>query len=205
VLDNNAIVRILRHREPYELQLLSVETAAELPGFLGRPEPTPVGQLTILSAVYGARDSWVDLTEVLNNRIQNNTLEVRVSNELGGDPIYGVEKKLNVGGEFAGGQRGGAVLESAHGCAANLENGRAAHSRTILFHEQYFRKELSYYQPTVMEKVRAAVGWVHERGYKTRLLGRRLSGDSIGVRETRSGKPFSEEKGFPRPLPKRLL
>jgi TPR repeat protein/beta-lactamase regulating signal transducer with metallopeptidase domain len=32
VLDNGIVVRILRHREPYELQLLSVETPAELPG-----------------------------------------------------------------------------------------------------------------------------------------------------------------------------
>jgi hypothetical protein len=36
----------------------------------------------------------------------------------------------------------------------------------LLIHEQYFRKELSYYQPTVMEKVRAALDWVSEKGYK---------------------------------------
>lgn len=36
----------------------------------------------------------------------------------------------------------------------------------LLIHEQYFRKELSYYQPTVMEKVRTALRWVAERGYE---------------------------------------
>jgi hypothetical protein len=96
VLDNGAIVRILRHREPYELQLLSVETPAELPGYLGKAAERPASTLRILSAVYGAQDSWVDLTEVLSRMIQNDTLEVRVSNELGGDPIYGTPKKLNV-------------------------------------------------------------------------------------------------------------
>jgi len=36
----------------------------------------------------------------------------------------------------------------------------------LLIHEQYFRKELSYYQPTVMDKVRAALKWVTDRGYE---------------------------------------
>ena len=36
----------------------------------------------------------------------------------------------------------------------------------LLIHEQYFREELSYYQPTVMEKVRTALRWVTERAYK---------------------------------------
>jgi hypothetical protein len=36
----------------------------------------------------------------------------------------------------------------------------------LLIHEQYFRKELSYYQPTAMEKVRAALDWVSVKGYK---------------------------------------
>lgn len=35
----------------------------------------------------------------------------------------------------------------------------------LLIHEQYFRKELHYYQPTILDKVRASLRWVHERGY----------------------------------------
>ncbi len=35
----------------------------------------------------------------------------------------------------------------------------------LLIHEQYFRKELSYYQPDAMEKVRTALRWVTRRGH----------------------------------------
>jgi len=36
----------------------------------------------------------------------------------------------------------------------------------LLIHEQYFRKELSLYQPTVLDKVRKALRWVTDRGYE---------------------------------------
>lgn len=36
----------------------------------------------------------------------------------------------------------------------------------LLIHEQYFRKELSYFQPDVMDKVRTALDWVVSRGYE---------------------------------------
>lgn len=36
----------------------------------------------------------------------------------------------------------------------------------LLIHEQYFRKDLAYYQPTVMEKVRTALRWAVDRGYE---------------------------------------
>ncbi len=36
----------------------------------------------------------------------------------------------------------------------------------LLVHEQYFRQELVHYQPDVMQKVEAALGWVTERGYE---------------------------------------
>jgi len=36
----------------------------------------------------------------------------------------------------------------------------------LLIHEQYFRKELSYYQPTVLEKVKAALTWATDKGYE---------------------------------------
>lgn len=36
----------------------------------------------------------------------------------------------------------------------------------LLIHEQYFRKELEYYQPDVCDKVRAALRWATSRGYK---------------------------------------
>ena len=36
----------------------------------------------------------------------------------------------------------------------------------LLIHEQYFRRELSLYQPDVQQRVLAAVDWVSRRGYK---------------------------------------
>ena len=36
----------------------------------------------------------------------------------------------------------------------------------LLIHEQYFRKELPYYQPDAMDKVRAALQWAAQRGYE---------------------------------------
>jgi len=96
VLDNGVIVRILRHREPYELQLLDWRAEEELPGLLKKPAKVVTGRLTVVSAEYGAGDKWVDVTEHVRQRIQNNTLTVRASNDLAGDPIYGVSKKLKV-------------------------------------------------------------------------------------------------------------
>jgi hypothetical protein len=36
----------------------------------------------------------------------------------------------------------------------------------LLIHEQYFRKELDLYQPTVLDKVRTALQWVTDKGYE---------------------------------------
>ena len=36
----------------------------------------------------------------------------------------------------------------------------------LLIHEQYFRKELHYYQPTILEKVRTAIRWANDHGYE---------------------------------------
>jgi hypothetical protein len=36
----------------------------------------------------------------------------------------------------------------------------------LLIHEQYFRKDLPHYDPTTMDKVRAALEWVTKKGYK---------------------------------------
>jgi hypothetical protein len=36
----------------------------------------------------------------------------------------------------------------------------------LLIHEQYFRKELDLYQPTILDKVRIAIQWVTDHGYE---------------------------------------
>jgi len=53
--------------------------------------------LTIRDARYGARDSWADVAGILRAKIQAGRLRVTVTNEeLGGDPIVGVGKSLEV-------------------------------------------------------------------------------------------------------------
>mgnify|MGYP000891231797 CR=1 FL=1 len=54
---------------------------------------------------------------------------------------------------------------------APLLDKRAASPHTgelveLLIHEQYFRKDLDLYQPTVLEKVRTALQWVTDHGYE---------------------------------------
>jgi hypothetical protein len=95
-LDNGVIVRVLRHREPYEMQLLDWQVPEKLPGQLNAAANASPGQLSILSALYGAGDAWVDVTKQLNDGIKDNTLTIRATNEIGGDPIDGTVKTLNV-------------------------------------------------------------------------------------------------------------
>ncbi len=93
LLDNGIIVKIVRHREPYEVELYDYKTPGELPGFLRKAE----APLTIVSAVYGAGDTWVDVTQQLAQQIRQNTLNVKASNELvGGNPVDQTPKTLNV-------------------------------------------------------------------------------------------------------------
>lgn len=52
----------------------------------------------------------------------------------------------------------------------------------LLIHEQYFRKELSLYQPTVMDKVRAALDWVTANGYEPVFWSDGFLGTPEGIR-----------------------
>jgi hypothetical protein len=52
--------------------------------------------LEILSATYGARDKWVDVTDHLRALVQDDALVVKASNALAGDPIDGTRKQLKV-------------------------------------------------------------------------------------------------------------
>ncbi len=63
---------------------------------LGPPEPEPPEELHIISAKYGARDTWIDVTEKVREKIRDNTLEIRASNALAGDPLFGVQKTLKL-------------------------------------------------------------------------------------------------------------
>jgi hypothetical protein len=62
------------------------------------PTPTPSGPLSIISAVYGAGTTWVDVKQYLVPLIaEGRWVVINVDNDaFGGDPIYGWPKSLKV-------------------------------------------------------------------------------------------------------------
>jgi hypothetical protein len=50
--------------------------------------------LKIISALYGKNDKYFDITDQLNKLISNNKLSINVTNNIAGDPNYGVGKEL---------------------------------------------------------------------------------------------------------------
>lgn len=68
-------------------------------------QPDSAADLAICTATYGAQDEGKDVTRILASRVKDGKLELLVSNEnLGGDPVPGVVKKLQVEYLFAGKQ-----------------------------------------------------------------------------------------------------
>ena len=60
------------------------------------PEAGAAKELRIISAKYGAHDTWIDVKEQVKEQIDSNTLEIRVSNAIAGDPLFDAEKTLNL-------------------------------------------------------------------------------------------------------------
>ncbi len=52
--------------------------------------------LKIISALYGMNDTYIDVTEQLNQMVVDNKLEVKVLNDIAGDPLVGIKKELKV-------------------------------------------------------------------------------------------------------------
>jgi len=62
-----------------------------------------VGKLEINKAVYGKEGQGKDVTRRLQKMIQNNTLDVKVTNDnMGGDPNKGADKTLKVDYTYRG-------------------------------------------------------------------------------------------------------
>jgi len=65
-----------------------------------------VGKLQIIKAVYGKGGLGNDVTHRLQKMIQNNTLDIKVTNiSMGGDPNKGADKTLKVDYTFRGQRR----------------------------------------------------------------------------------------------------
>jgi len=63
---------------------------------LDAPEAGAAKELRIISAKYGAHDTWIDVEEQVKEQIDSNTLEIKVSNAIAGDPLPGSAKTLNL-------------------------------------------------------------------------------------------------------------
>lgn len=50
----------------------------------------------IISAEYGADESWMDVTKVLREKVKSDTLVLEVGNGIAGDPNFGVSKFLRI-------------------------------------------------------------------------------------------------------------
>lgn len=60
-------------------------------------------RLQILTASYGSQDRFVDVRRLLQSRVQNDRLDLKVTNaSMGGDPIRGASKTLRINYEWAG-------------------------------------------------------------------------------------------------------
>ncbi len=60
-------------------------------------------RLRILAASYGAQDRFADVRQLLQSRVQNERLDLQVTNaSMGGDPIRGASKTLRINYEWAG-------------------------------------------------------------------------------------------------------
>ncbi|TGM60081.1 hypothetical protein EHQ94_01955 [Leptospira meyeri] len=58
--------------------------------------------LNVISAKYGAEKSFIDATEILRRMIQSNRLTITASNDIAGDPIYGIQKVLKLSYQYEG-------------------------------------------------------------------------------------------------------
>jgi|BioPla2DNA2_1021312.scaffolds.fasta_scaffold40482_1 hypothetical protein len=61
--------------------------------------------LAIHSATYGCEDKVIDVTAKLKSLVKNNSLTVLVGNHLGGDPLRGIGKHLEVWYSYGSSQR----------------------------------------------------------------------------------------------------
>lgn len=52
--------------------------------------------IEIISALYGSNDKFVDVKEKISSLIKNNKLDLKVSNDIDGDPVPGVQKELKI-------------------------------------------------------------------------------------------------------------
>jgi hypothetical protein len=74
----------------------AVESIASKKNLAVLPEPEDAKELTIISAHYGAKERWIDVTEQVRKQVHENQLSIYASNRIAGDPLEGYPKQLRV-------------------------------------------------------------------------------------------------------------
>ena len=77
----------------FEEEVKSIASKKTLPTL---PEPAKPKELIIISAQYGAKDQWLDVTEQIQKKVHDNRLSIYASNNIAGDPLFGYPKRLKV-------------------------------------------------------------------------------------------------------------
>ena len=83
-----------------------------------RPETGLTADLQVVSARYGAKDKWLDVTEKAKSAIQNGRLSVHVDNNLGPDPILNTVKSIQVIYVLNGQRK---TIEAREGSTVNVD------------------------------------------------------------------------------------
>ena len=71
----------------------SIASTKPLPAL---PKATKPKELRIISAQYGAKDQWLNVTKQLQEKIHEKQLSIYASNNIAGDPLFGYPKHLKV-------------------------------------------------------------------------------------------------------------
>ncbi len=95
-----------------ENQMVSIPTEQQLNDQLAIVRSGTSG-LQILTANYGAKDRFSDVRQLLQSRVQDDRLNLQVTNaSMGGDPIANEEKTLRISYAWAGRTYEAAILEN---------------------------------------------------------------------------------------------
>ena len=91
----NSKVLVKKDREAKNDALQEMETIEVKSRMISSPE-TISQELEIIEALYGKNTTWLDVTEEIKKLVTNSTLNVKVSNDIKGDPLVRVVKELKV-------------------------------------------------------------------------------------------------------------
>jgi hypothetical protein len=99
-----------KDREAKNDALNEMETIEVKSRMISSPD-TISQELNIIKAMYGKDFTWLDVTEEIKKSVTNNTLNVKVSNDIKHDPYVGFVKELKVEYKLNGKEKSKVVKE----------------------------------------------------------------------------------------------